>query len=90
MYRDSDWHYLFDMQHHYIPTRLLDWTTVLGVAIFFALLKDYGDSAIFMLNPEALNTQFLNKAGIVNPERIKAFIIMSCFGITTQYPFIGL
>ena len=53
--RDSDWETLFDMQHYYIPTRLLDWTEVLGVAIFFALLKENKESAIYLLNPTKLN-----------------------------------
>jgi hypothetical protein len=54
----SDWEMLFDMQHHGIPTRLLDWTENLGVAIAFVLHTDYGhktDSAVFVLDPLALN-----------------------------------
>ena len=35
--RESDWETVFDMQHYGIPTRLLDWTETLGVAVFFAL-----------------------------------------------------
>ena len=55
----SDWDILFHMQHHGVPTRLLDWTSVLGVAIYFALL-DYDDNkndnpCIWLLNPYALN-----------------------------------
>ncbi|WP_411749394.1 FRG domain-containing protein [Serratia marcescens] len=56
--RNSDWETLFDMQHYGIPTRLLDWTTVLGVAIAFVLHGNYddsSDSAIFVLDPLALN-----------------------------------
>ncbi len=56
--RTSDWETLFDMQHYWIPTRLLDWTTVMGVAIAFILHGDYGnadDSALFVLDPLALN-----------------------------------
>lgn len=56
--RTSDWETLFDMQHYWIPTRLLDWTTVMGVAIAFILHADYsgaGDSTLFVLDPEALN-----------------------------------
>ncbi len=56
--RTSDWETLFDMQHYWIPTRLLDWTTVMGVAIAFILHGDYTDSedsALFVLDPLALN-----------------------------------
>ena len=31
--RDDDWETLFDMQHYGVPTRLLDWTEALGVAM---------------------------------------------------------
>ncbi|WP_151741255.1 FRG domain-containing protein [Acinetobacter seifertii] len=58
--RTNDWHTLFDMQHYGIPTRLLDWTVVLGVALAFVLHADYEDktdSAIYILDPLALNRQ---------------------------------
>jgi hypothetical protein len=54
----SEWEMLTDMQHYGIPTRLLDWTEVLGVAIAFALYDseaDDFDSAIYILDPMALN-----------------------------------
>lgn len=57
--RSDDWEILFDMQHYWIPTRLLDWTTVMGVAIAFILYNDYADSensALFVLNPITLNS----------------------------------
>jgi len=55
--RTNDWETLFDMQHYWIPTRLLDWTTVMGVAIAFILHGEASeaDSALFVLNPVALN-----------------------------------
>lgn len=56
--RKGEWEMLNDMQHYGIPTRLLDWTDVLGIAIAFALYdsqNDGEDSAIFVLNPVALN-----------------------------------
>ena len=36
-YPQNDWEHLFAMQHYGIPTRLLDWTENLFVAIHFAL-----------------------------------------------------
>src|ERR1700751_2188263 len=53
--RETDWETLFDMQHYWIPTRLLDWTEVLGIAIAFAIIKQRqtgNDAAIFILNPK--------------------------------------
>jgi len=56
--RRSDWQYLFDMQHYRIPTRLLDWTEILGIAVFFALLgADDQDAAVYVLDPLALNSR---------------------------------
>lgn len=56
--RTNDWEILFDMQHYWVPTRLLDWSTVMGVAIAFILHNEYSDSkdsALFILDPTALN-----------------------------------
>lgn len=36
-YPQSDWEHLFAMQHHGMPTRLLDWTENLLVAVYFSL-----------------------------------------------------
>jgi hypothetical protein len=56
----KDWHVLADMQHYGVPTRLLDWTSVLGIAVFFAtarygIAQDPSDFAIYILDPVALN-----------------------------------
>lgn len=56
--RTNDWDRLFDMQHYGVPTRLLDWTEVLGIAVAFALYdsrEDHEPSAVFVINPCALN-----------------------------------
>lgn len=64
---DSDWDFVFAMQHHGTPTRLLDWTEVLGVAIYFAISgvddlriqgsqgKPPASPCIWVLNPNQLN-----------------------------------
>jgi hypothetical protein len=34
----SSWETLAEMQHYHVPTRLLDWSEVLAIAVYFALL----------------------------------------------------
>lgn len=73
--RISDWETLFDMQHYWIPTRLLDWTTVMGVAIAFILHSDYSDSedsALFILDPVALN-RISGRDDVINVPEDKSF-----------------
>jgi hypothetical protein len=73
--RTSDWEALFDMQHYWIPTRLLDWTTVMGVAIAFILHGDYSDtqdSALFVLDPVALN-RLSGRDDVINVPEDKTF-----------------
>lgn len=73
--RTSDWETLFDMQHYWVPTRLLDWTTVMGVAIAFILHGTYNDaedSALFVLDPLALN-KLSGRDEIINVPEEKSF-----------------
>jgi hypothetical protein len=73
--RTNDWETLFDMQHYWVPTRLLDWTTVMGVAIAFVLHGDYTDtqdSALFVLDPLALN-RLSGRDDVINIPDDKAF-----------------
>jgi hypothetical protein len=55
----TDWDVLFWMQHYGTPTRLLDWTEVLGVAVYFAQLNVRDDATdvpcVWVLNPYAMN-----------------------------------
>ncbi|KRR03932.1 FRG domain-containing protein [Bradyrhizobium valentinum] len=56
--KDS-WERLSLMQHYGVPTRLLDWTTDLNIAVYFAVAsaerKGTGDPCIWVLNPYKLN-----------------------------------
>jgi hypothetical protein len=59
--------WLFVMQHHRCPTRLLDWSESLNTALFFACfdwieqrdIEKCTDGVVFALNPTFLNQQVL-------------------------------
>lgn len=54
----DEWEWVFLMQHHRAPTRLLDWSESPLVAMFFALwgnANDDADAAVWCLDPVALN-----------------------------------
>lgn len=70
--KEHDWDTLFDMQHYGIPTRLLDWTDVVGISIFFSFFDHIYQKnieyrpCIFLLNPCSLNKKSRGKNEIVN------------------------
>ncbi len=49
------WERVIHMQHYNIPTRLLDWTANLWIAVFFALTATPIQPCIYILNPRRLN-----------------------------------
>lgn len=53
----SGWNTLFFMRHHGVATRILDWTEVLGVALYFSLYgaNESSTPCVWLLNPYALN-----------------------------------
>ncbi len=51
----STFEFLTIMQHYRMPTRLLDWTSNLLVALFFAVQNHKKDGALFILDPCQLN-----------------------------------
>jgi hypothetical protein len=74
---DDDWDFLFAMQHYGTPTRLLDWTEVLGVAIYFATLgideqhdtNDVDPPCIWVMNPYRLNqSSWVESGDLIYPK----------------------
>ena len=68
----NSWEVLFLMRHYGIPTRLLDWTENLFVALYFALLDTPSlieKPCIWILNPFKLNgmTDWIEPF-LINPE----------------------
>lgn len=70
----SDWDILFTMQHHGAPTRLLDWTEVVGVAIYFAVMHEFPKASpspvVWVLNPYNLNEESWKCADLIAPENL--------------------
>jgi hypothetical protein len=63
--RASPWDVYFLMQHHSMPTRLLDWSESLAVAVYFALRDATSHpAAIWVLSPYWLNHFMIGRLAV--------------------------
>jgi FRG domain len=75
----DSWDVLFAMQHHGLPTRLLDWSTTFAAALYFAL-RPYLDvryfseitsppasPCVWILDPFELNRKVQRNPALANP-----------------------
>lgn len=52
------------MQHHHVPTRLLDWTASIYVAAYFAVMENWDtDGAIWIYHPHTINARMTELYG---------------------------
>jgi hypothetical protein len=76
---NSSWDVLFSMEHHGLPTRLIDWTLTFSVALYFSI-KEYAflenlpllrgitkTPCVWVLDPYELNRSVLGEPAILNP-----------------------
>lgn len=70
----SSWDIAFSMQHHGLPTRLLDWSENFSVALYFALkgtIKTDSDCCVWILNPFNLNKETVGEDSLFHPEDLE-------------------
>ena len=87
----TTWDVLFLMQHHGLPTRLLDWTENFAVALYFAIKGAKQESALWILDPYKLNRQSLERDVVIYletsfPEGYERYFIQERNDVFGKFP----
>jgi len=86
----TSWETLFDMRHHGVPTRLLDWSENFAMALYFALSGNPKSPTIWILNPYKLNQQTTGDASLFNPKELKFNYAGGYLDIEMKYDMLTL
>ena len=62
----TSWDVLYLMQHHGVPTRLLDWTESFAVALYFAVKNCRSECVVWVMNPYEFNKRTTNSASVLD------------------------